>query len=335
MQRILVLGGTRFIGRVFLEALAQTTMSYELTLFHRGKSGADLFPEARRVYGDRETTDIEQVTGTHWDYVVDFSAYYPNSLRHFLQKSKGMIRRLIFISTVSVYDIEKMAALPADENAPLLDCTDEQRTDTSMFTYGNRKVACERELLEMTDLDKIILRPSVVFGKYDYINRHLYWLHRAATQPRILLPDGGVQTDNYTFVEDLAQLIIKAMQHKGSHRTIYNATTEPVHSLRQLVEEANTYLGTSPELISLSHEQLLQRGFDTQNERISLFWSGLNFGFDHQRAIDDFKIQYCSLKENTAKTIDYYRSINWAGMDEIEKRYLSEKREQELLALGR
>lgn len=332
-MRILILGGTKFIGRVFIERLMATGKRFDCTIFQRGQTGSDLFPEVPRILGDRENlADLDKLAAQDWDVVVDFSAYYPDSLQYFLQKSQGRIGRLIFTSTVSVYPIPDDLREPLIEQSTIWSCTPEQRKDQTMATYGPRKVACEQEILAQVakGLDAVILRPSVVFGKYDYINRHLYWLHRVATQPRILLPNGGVQTDNYTFVEDYAELIVRAMQAE-THNIIYNASTQRVHTLRQLVEAAAAHAGTSPELVSASVDALQQIGLDTQNERISLFWGGINAAFDNQKAINDFGNFYHSMEEGTAKTFDYYQSIGWAGLAEIEQRYLSEEREQFLL----
>ena len=76
MKKVLVLGGTMFVGRALVEKL-RLIPEYEITLFNRGKSNADLFADVNQLHGNRETDDILQVCNQHWDCVIDFSGYYP------------------------------------------------------------------------------------------------------------------------------------------------------------------------------------------------------------------------------------------------------------------
>src|SRR4051812_7392017 len=106
MKKVLILGGTNFVGRNIVEQLSQNK-SLNLCLFNRNKTNTDLFPKVRKITGDRETTDLEKIAGENWDVIVDVSAYYPNSLERLLKIIAGKTKKYIFISTVSVYDFEK------------------------------------------------------------------------------------------------------------------------------------------------------------------------------------------------------------------------------------
>jgi len=73
--RILVLGGTSFVGRAIVEDALRT--GAEVTLFGRGKTGTDLFGDLTRLIGDRDTGDYAALGAGSWDAVVDASGYVP------------------------------------------------------------------------------------------------------------------------------------------------------------------------------------------------------------------------------------------------------------------
>ncbi len=250
MKSVLVLGGTRFIGRVFVEKVLSAALPYQLTLFNRGQSNKDLFPEVQRIIGDRETEDIKKLAQQDWDYVIDFSGYYPDSLQHLLALLKGRVGRYIYTSTISVYNMDQIHPNTLiQEDAPRLKCSLQMRSyDKDFRFYGQQKAACEEELEAADWLDKVILRASVVFGRYDYTDRHYYWLYRAKMRTQTIIPTPE-EASNYTFVEDYAQLVLQAMQAE-QHRVHYNATTHAPHNFSELMHWAAAYWAQEPQLLA-------------------------------------------------------------------------------------
>jgi 2'-hydroxyisoflavone reductase len=157
MKSILILGGTRFIGRVFIEKLLTEELPYKITIFNRGQTNSNLFPEIEQITGDRETEDIEKLGTRDWDYVVDFSGYFPNSLGRLLQILKGRVGRYIYTSTVSVYDLDNAPMdIPLPESTARLVCSPEMREHKTDFAYyGQQKAACEEELEVADWLEKV------------------------------------------------------------------------------------------------------------------------------------------------------------------------------------
>ena len=101
-MKILVLGGTSFVGRAMVaDALGRGD---ELALFSRGRTGTDLFPDVARLIGDRETGDYASLQGTDWDAVLDVSAYVPRHVAQAADALAGSTGRYLFISTGAVYD---------------------------------------------------------------------------------------------------------------------------------------------------------------------------------------------------------------------------------------
>src|SRR3954465_10726430 len=128
-MRPLVLGGTVFLGRhVVAEALAR---GHDVTLFTRGRHGADLFPEAEHVRGDR--ADVSLLEGRAWDAAIDTSGYQPEPVAASAALDIG---HYVFVSTVNVYPAWPEA--PVDEDSPTHQGDEDE--------YGPRKAASERAL---------------------------------------------------------------------------------------------------------------------------------------------------------------------------------------------
>src|ERR1700733_348625 len=188
MKKLLILGGTMFVGRAFTER-AFASGKYDLTLFNRGKSNANLFPSIKQITGNRETNEIEQVYKENWDCIIDFSAYYPLTFEKHIAALKGKVKRYIFISTISVFDIGKLAGKVIAEEDETHACSEAQKSSRLPDAYGEKKAEMERILLKSDWLDTIIFRPSFIYGKYDWTERFYYWLYRAKFNDQIIMPE--------------------------------------------------------------------------------------------------------------------------------------------------
>jgi 2'-hydroxyisoflavone reductase len=185
-MQILVLGGTRFIGRGIVEAALDR--GHELTLFNRGSTDPDAFrdnPNVHRLRGDRRGNDIAQIADQKWDAVVDVSAYQPDDLRPVLRALSDQTPQYVFISTVSVY----LPNLPrgSDESAPLLHVP-ESIPNLDPRAYGGLKAQCERQLRDAVGDRLTILRPTVVIGPRDYTDRFGWWVKRIASAGDLRVP---------------------------------------------------------------------------------------------------------------------------------------------------
>lgn len=302
MKRILIFGGTQFVGRVLVKKLLEIP-DYELTLFNRGKSNADLFPEVARIYGDRNVeADLDQIAQHDWDVIIDVSSYFPIPLAYQLNQLKGKVGRYIYVSTGSVYDFSEPSDLLITEDAPLVPCPDILKTDTQGNSYSARKAECERVILEQDWLDKIILRPGLIVGPYDYSDRLYYWIYRVQKRFAILLPGGGKNLLSFTDVYDFANIVIQSIEIDHQYE-VYN-TTSYISSIGTFVDEAKKQLDKRPNLIDASNEFLTKLGV---KKWLSLpLWVDEDIlMMDSARLMEEYQFSPCTVEHSLAKIIFY------------------------------
>jgi 2'-hydroxyisoflavone reductase len=243
-MRILVLGGTSFVGRAIVEqALAD---GHELTLFSRGRTGTELFPDVERRTGDRDEGDYASLSDGSWDAVVDVSGYVPRHAGQAADALEGRVGRYLFISTGAIYDPTR-ADEPLTEAAPRL-APERGTEDITGDTYGPLKVACEDEVLDRWGQAATIVRPGVVAGPYDPTDRFTYWVRRTAGGGRVALPARPDQPVQVVDSRDLGRLVVALVV--GDVAGTFNAVgpAEPI-TLEGLLRACAAAAGSEIEVV--------------------------------------------------------------------------------------
>ncbi|MEM5776689.1 MAG: NAD-dependent epimerase/dehydratase family protein, partial [Anaerolineaceae bacterium] len=132
-MKILIIGGTRFLGRAAVDAALAA--GHEVTLFNRGISNPELYPQVEKIAGDR-TVDASALKGRTWDAVIDTSGYFPRAVRLVTEALAGSVGHYTFISTISVYAETDQPG--TTEDAPLAQVED-KTTEEYMTYYGALK----------------------------------------------------------------------------------------------------------------------------------------------------------------------------------------------------
>jgi 2'-hydroxyisoflavone reductase len=182
-MRILIVGGTAFVGRYIAQAAADS--GHDITLFHRGKTGSDLFPNATHLLGDRND-DLSALADGSWDATIDVSAYFPRQVRTLAAELGQRGGRHVLISSVSAYKLP----LPwgYDESAPLADCADPEAEFVTVENYGGLKAECERAAADLYGPEALIIRPTYVIGPHDRSYRFTWWVDRLGRGGTVLAP---------------------------------------------------------------------------------------------------------------------------------------------------
>ncbi len=182
-MRILIIGGTAFVGRHIAQAAVDG--GHDVTLFHRGTTGSDLFPQATHLLGDRDA-DLSALADGTWDATIDVCAYFPRQVRSLAEALLPRGGRPVLVSSVSAYKVP----LPwgYHETAPLADCTDPDAEFVTPENYGGLKAECERAFSETYGPQALVIRPTYVVGPHDHSHRLTWWVDRLARGGTVLAP---------------------------------------------------------------------------------------------------------------------------------------------------
>jgi len=327
MKKILILGGTGFVGRILTENLIKEGV--EPVLFNRGKRSPGIFPELKHITGDRLVKDdIKKISEENWDVVIDFSCMYPVNLDEITDMLKGRAGKYIFISTISVFPMESAEYWknPVNEDAETLPCSEEEKLNPDVnSTYGQKKAECERILLKKDWINPVIFRPGLIYGRYDYTDRFYYWLYRAYANEKILMPDEGKEEFTATHSEDFANLIRKAIDTDTSSR-VFNAVTHKPVRLMECVDTACSILGTKPQYINAEKKFIEEHKLTPWGDLPN--WIGeFSIRVDNSLAEKEFDHKFIPFEESIKRIINYYASIGWP----VPKAGLTPEREIELI----
>lgn len=217
-MRILVLGGTLFVGRHVVEAAL--ARGHEVTLLNRGRTNPGLFPEAEKLRGDRDG-DLSALGRRRWDTAIDVSARLPRWVRTTAELLADSVEHYTFVSTLSVYaDTSRPGT---DEHAPVHTLEDETFEEiTSAETYGALKALGERTAEDTLPGRVLSIRAGLIVGPYDGTGRFTYWVHRIARGGDVLAPEPRDQPVQFVHARDLADWMLDMSE---SRRTgLFNAT---------------------------------------------------------------------------------------------------------------
>ncbi|WP_320670595.1 NAD-dependent epimerase/dehydratase family protein [Patulibacter defluvii] len=196
-MRILILGGTVFLGRHVTEAAL--ARGHEPTLFTRGLHGADLFPEAEHVRGDR--ADLAPLAGRSWDAVIDTSCYVSDHARAAARLDVG---HYVFVSTANAYP--RWPDEPVDEDSPTWP-GDEPG-------YGPQKAASERVLRAALPGRVALVRAGLLVGPHDNVFRLPWWVRRVAAGGRFPAPGDPARPLQLIDARDLAGWLLDLAERR-------------------------------------------------------------------------------------------------------------------------
>lgn len=256
-MKLLVLGGTEFVGRHAVEAaLAEGD---EVTLFNRGVTNPGLFPTAGHLRGDRDAEGgLAALEGGRWDAVLDTCGYVPRVVRASAELLASSVGHYTFISTCSVYADERTPGL--DETAALARIDDPTIEDVTAETYGPLKALCEAEVQRVYGERALVIRPGYVVGSHDPTDRFTYWPERVARGGDMLAPQPDYRMQVID-ARDLGAWTIRLIE--GVVGDVFNAVgPEGILTLGDVIAAAREVSGSDAEALWADTEWLLEQGVD-------------------------------------------------------------------------
>ncbi|MGG3560755.1 NAD-dependent epimerase/dehydratase family protein [Neobacillus rhizosphaerae] len=258
-MKILVLGGSRFLGRTFVEeALSQ---NHEVTIFNRGNQNVGL-KDVEIITGDR-FGDLSELKNRYWDTVLDTSGFIPSTVKKSTELLKDRVNQYSFISSISVY--QDWVPENLDETYPVLDMSFEKSIELSKDVngpiyeyYGHFKALCER-IAEMNLPGRVLnVRAGQLIGPNDYTDRIPYWVHRVAKGGKVLVPGNENRRVQLIDNKDLSQWILNMMSSNSSGT--FNATGPDYPlTMKQFIDACLRVTGSDAEIVWADEEFLLDQ----------------------------------------------------------------------------
>jgi 2'-hydroxyisoflavone reductase len=318
--RLLLLGGTKFLGRHAVDAALAA--GHEVTTFTRGRTNPGLFPEVEHLRGDRDG-DLEALRGRAWDGAIDTSGYVPRIVRQSAELLRDAVERYVFVSSISAYGD---FSAPIDEATPVAELDDPGTEDVAEH-YGALKAACERVVEEIYGDRSARVRAGLIVGPFDPTDRFTYWPRRIAAGGRVLAP--GVPEAPVQFVDarDLAAWLVQlALEGPGG---LYNATgpAEPL-AFAELLERSRATLGSNATVVWTDAQRVLDAGVAPWTE-LPLWlpdpgYAGMSRA-DISRAVDA-GLRFRPLEQTVADTLAWDRTVPG------DRPTLAPEKEREILA---
>jgi 2'-hydroxyisoflavone reductase len=215
-----------------------------VTLFNRGRTNPELFPDVEKLHGDRDG-DLAALEGRTWDAVADVAGYLPRVVRQTVELVDSPY--YLFVSTRSVY---ADFGGPTDEDAPIHGDTDSEEI---MEHYGELKAMCERVAQGRPGA---IVRPGLIVGPHDPTGRFTYWPHRIARGGDVLAPGPPDEPVSLIDVRDLGEWIVRLCEN-GTHG-VFNAID--VTTWGELLEACVRATGSDARLVWIPSQWLAEKG---------------------------------------------------------------------------
>ncbi|MDJ0709057.1 MAG: NAD-dependent epimerase/dehydratase family protein [Woeseiaceae bacterium] len=256
--RLLILGGTGFIGPHEINYAIER--GHEVTMFNRGKTAPDMFPNVERLIGDRNG-QLDALKGREWDAVIDNSGFFPRHARLSAELLKGSVGTYLFVSSISAYDSDALKVEHDEFSAPYapMDRPLDENEHTYGPTYGARKALCEQEVARVFGDNAINVRPGIITGPGDPTDRLRHWLIRMVAGNDILVPGGKDWPVQYIDARDMSNWMIRLLE-QGEATGPYNAVggIDP-YAAGALLPSLRDAVGSTAELTWVDWEFILER----------------------------------------------------------------------------
>lgn len=240
-MNILVLGGTKFLGRAVVDAAR--ARGHALVLFNRGQQDPGAYPDLEQVRGDRALGDAEggfaPLRGRRFDAVVDTAAYVPAHARSAAEFFAPRCDRLLFVSSISV--VRDHSKPGNDESVAVQHPTPAQQAEIDAFVadgplsaarlgelYGPMKVLCEEAVETALPGRALVVRPGLLVGPHDPTDRFTYWPARLAQGGTVLAPGRPERVVQFVDVRDLAEWMVRLVEAAATGTFQATGPTRPL-----------------------------------------------------------------------------------------------------------
>lgn len=309
-KNILVIGGSYFIGRIFVTALAKKG-DYSIHIMNRGRNPLRLPGVEEYVCDRRDITRIKKVIPP-LDYhaVVDLCADFPYEIENVIENLPGTIGQYIYVSTCTVF--KPSLDLPKFEDSP----KHSSPLPGPMGEYGFNKGLLELETQNSCEKHKIpftILRPAFVYGPFNYAPRESFFFELILSDKTVPVPKDSLALFQFVYVKDIARILYACIGNSKVYNNAFNLAAEELISYDKLVEVFQQVSGKHIKLERLSIDAIYRDNiplpFPLDQHEI---YSG-------SRLAETIHFKYTPLMEGMKETFDFYLRHCYNAGDSGEK----------------
>jgi 2'-hydroxyisoflavone reductase len=208
--KLLVFGGTGFLGPAVVEYAIQR--GHKISIFNRGKTNPELFPEVEKLRGDRDPNKgegIRALEGKSWDVVIDDTGYFPRTVKASAEAVAASARQYVYVSSISAYAGSSKEKGGESEPLATLEDPTVETMGKSYENYGGLKALCEKAALEAMKGRATIVRPGFIVGPNDRTDRYTWWPVRIARGGEMLAPGSPDDPVQIIDVRDLGAWLVQ------------------------------------------------------------------------------------------------------------------------------
>jgi 2'-hydroxyisoflavone reductase len=255
-KRILVLGGTSFLGPALVEAAV--VAGHTVTLFNRGITHPELFPFLEKLRGLRSANASEEnlatLRGRRWDAIVDVWPSDPVLAESAARQLGDQTAHYLYVSSIATYKASGFARPGLTEDGAL-----NPWDDLTIRPYDRGKSESERRLHALVGGKLTVARPGAIKGLRDDTPDLYAWLRRAQSGGRHIGPGTGTDHVQHVDVKDVGRFLVLAIERPllGT----FNLTGDPM-TFREYVERCRTIMHSNAEFVWLPREFLHEQGLD-------------------------------------------------------------------------
>jgi nucleoside-diphosphate-sugar epimerase len=297
-MKILVIGGSYFLGRVFVMCAAP---DHEVTVVNRGTYSVENLG-VKQIKGDRKDIALWKSITEDYDVVVDFCAYGEGDISTVLSNITGTVGHYIFISTVDVYehgsfDLKSEGYKFESREIP---------GETGDYIRG--KIALENELKSecaTRNIKYTILRPSIIYGPFNYAPRESVYIQLIVQNnllPHIVETEGKFQL---VYVKDVANAILKCITNDKAYDNIYNISGDEILDYdgfyQSLKEVADIKFTEIPMTATTAQSQNLPLPFPLSEMEAEIT--------DNSKGKTDLGIIYTPINDGMARTYNAFKNV--------------------------
>lgn len=279
-MRVLVVGGTRFIGRHTVQELLRR--GHEVTLFHRGKTPNPFGGQVDDRLGDRlDAGSVERaLKGQRFDAVIDIAYAWDSRTGArevgLIANALESVHNYVYLSSVSVY---KEIPTPFTEDGP---------RDPTLGAYSEDKIGAEDYLFDAHRAGRFevsVIRPPFVYGPWNNIPREGWFWDRILAGRPVIVPDGGKTVFHWAAAKDVAWALAECVDRPPANGQAFNIADAEPQSHADFIDRLAQVAGRPVEMVFVPRERLHALGGSAMGSSM-YFGATLDAEVDFRVSID-------------------------------------------------